>query len=59
MEITDLGVLTLEAAASLLLGVICIKIYKMKVSTRSNCCGESFHVETENVGINEPRVNGV
>ena len=50
MEITEIGVLSLEAAASLLVFVIAAKIYKMKISTSSGCCGDRFHVETSNPG---------
>ena len=53
-DVDNLGVLTLEASASALIMVIVYKIYRMKCRTRSGCCGDQLHVETENVGVQEP-----
>jgi len=50
----NLGVLTLEASASALIMVIVYKIYRMKCKTRSGCCGDQIHFETENIGVQEP-----
>lgn len=50
MELADIGVLSLEASCSLLLFVVAAKIYKMKISTSSGCCGDAFHIETSNSG---------
>jgi len=46
-EFTTLG---LEGAACLLLVVIGYKIYKMKIHSKSGCCGNRFVVETMNKG---------
>lgn len=54
MEINDIGVLTLEAAGSMALITICYKIWKMKISTKSGCCGDMIHIETENPGGEGP-----
>ena len=53
-DMDNLGVLTLEASASALIMVIVYKIYRMKCKTRSGCCGDQIHFETENVGVQEP-----
>ena len=53
-EIDNLGVLTLEASASALIMVIVFKIYRMRCKTRSGCCGDQLHFETENVGVEQP-----
>jgi len=53
-DIDNLGVLTLEAATSALIMVIVFKIYRMKCKTRSGCCGDQIHLETENVGVQQP-----
>ena len=55
-DIDNLGVLTLEASASALIMVIVYKIYRMKCKTRSGCCGDQLHIETENVGVQEQPV---
>ncbi len=53
-EISGMGTLTLEAAGSALILVIVFKIYRMKCKTRSGCCGDQLHFETENIGANNP-----
>ena len=53
-EIDSLGVLTIEASASALIMVIVFKIYRMRCKTRSGCCGDQIHFETENVGVQQP-----
>lgn len=52
-EISNLGVLTLEASASALIMVVVYKIYRMKCKTKSGCCGDQIHFETENAGVPE------
>jgi len=58
-DIDNLGVLTLEASASALIMVIVFKIYRMKCKTRSGCCGDQLHFETENVGVQQQSVSTV
>lgn len=51
MEFDDLSNLTtigLEGAGALILVALAIKIYRMKIHTRSGCCGEHFIIETMN-----------
>lgn len=50
MEINDIGILSLEASASLLVMVICYKILKMRIRTHSGCCGDKLEIDTENPG---------
>ena len=53
MDFDNLGSITkigLEGAGVLLLIVISYKIYKMKIHSRSGCCGDKFIVETLNRG---------
>jgi hypothetical protein len=40
----------LEGSTLIFLLVISYKVYKMKIKTKSNCCGDSFNLETENEG---------
>jgi hypothetical protein len=47
-EILDYGV---EGSITILILVIAYKIYKMKITTHSGCCGERFVVDTQNSGI--------
>lgn len=41
---------TLEGALSLLLAAVAYKIYRMRVRSESNCCGDRLHVTTSNRG---------
>lgn len=53
MEFTEIGSFTklgLEGAGCLVLCVIAFKIYKMKIHSRSGCCGDKFIIETMNKG---------
>lgn len=47
-EILDYGV---EGSITILILVIAYKIYKMKITTHSGCCGERFVVDTQNSGV--------
>ena len=42
-----------EGAGLVLLLVIAYKIYKVKIRTKSECCGEGFSIETSNAGGGE------
>ncbi len=53
MEFNDIGILSLEASASMLVMVICYKILKMKIRTHSGCCGDKFEIDTENPGARQ------
>ena len=53
-DVSDMGTLSLEAAGSALIMVIVFKIYRMRCKTRSGCCGDHLHIETENFGANNP-----
>ena len=46
-EFAKLGV---EGAGCILLMVLCYKIFKMKIHSKSGCCGNRFIVETSNRG---------
>ena len=50
MDIENMGILSLEAAGSLLIFVLAIKLYKAKIVTSSGCCGDRLHISTENKG---------
>ena len=53
MEFDDFSTFTkigLEGAVVLFLITISYKIYKMKIHSRSGCCGDKFVVETLNRG---------
>ena len=50
MEINEIGILSLEASASMFVMVICYKLLKMKIRTHSGCCGDKFEIDTENPG---------
>lgn len=41
----------LEGAGIIFLLVLAYKLYKVKIRTRSNCCDDSFNIETENEGV--------
>ena len=53
MNISDYGVLTMEGAASLFICVCCYKLYRMRVSTHSGCCGDNVTIDTHNEGHND------
>ena len=59
MEVTDLSLLGLEASCSLFIMVLAIKLYKMKIRTRSGCCGDSLEIETNNPGSETTPMDGV
>ena len=59
MEVEQLGVMSLEASASLFIFVLAIKLYKMKIKTHSGCCGDKFEIESENVGAKSSPMDGV
>lgn len=46
----------LEGAGLIFLLVLSYKVYKMKIKTRSNCCGDSLNIETSNDGGNHEDV---
>ncbi len=53
MEFNEFSTFTkfgLEGAGCLLLCVIAYKIYKMKIHSKSGCCGDRFVIETMNKG---------
>lgn len=47
-EFSNATSIGLESSACLLLVVIAYKIYKMKIHSRSGCCGDKFIIETMN-----------
>jgi hypothetical protein len=47
-ELSSLTTIGLEGSAVLILVTLAIKIYRMKIHTRSGCCGEHFMIETMN-----------
>jgi len=47
-ELSTVTTLGLESAGCLLLVVIAYKIYKMKIHSKSGCCGDRFVIETMN-----------
>jgi len=40
----------IEGAGTILILVIAYKIYRMRISTHSGCCGESVVIDTQNSG---------
>ena len=56
-EIQTLGSLTLEGAASILIGVIAYKLYKARVDTHSSCCIGRWGLETHNAGSHDPEAS--
>lgn len=40
----------LEGAGIIFLLVLAYKLYKIRIRTRSNCCDDSFNIETTNDG---------
>jgi len=50
---TDILEHGVEGSATILILVIAYKIYKMKITTHSGCCGEKFIVDTQNSGVIE------
>lgn len=53
MEFNDFSTFTklgLEGAGCLVLITIAFKLYRMKIHSRSGCCGDRFVVETLNRG---------
>lgn len=59
MDIQDLGLMSLEASASLFIFVLAIKLYKMKIKTHSGCCGDKFEIDTENNGAKSTPMDSV
>ena len=51
MNFEDAGALTLEGSCALLLAVVAFKIYRLKCSSHSRCCGEQVDVEMSNPGV--------
>lgn len=47
-EFSSVTTIGLESAACLLLVVIAYKIYRMKIHSKSGCCGDRFVIETMN-----------
>jgi len=43
---------TLEGAFAVLIIAIAHKIYKMRCSSSSDCCGDAVHIQTSNPGDN-------
>ena len=54
MEVSEIGVLTMEGACSLFLAVLAYKLWRMKISTHSGCCGDKVIIDTHNEGHHEP-----
>ena len=54
MDIEDIGVLSMEGACSLFLAVLAYKIWRMRISTHSGCCGDKVVIDTHNEGHQEP-----
>jgi hypothetical protein len=50
---TDILEYGVEGSFTILILVIAYKIYKMKITTHSGCCGEKFIVDTQNSGVIE------
>jgi len=54
MELLQLSKFGLEGAISVLILVAAAKFYRMKIATKSACCGEQILITTESIGANEP-----
>lgn len=46
----ELSKITLETACALLLLAVAYKIYKMRISSESDCCNDRFRLATANRG---------
>lgn len=55
MNISEVGILTMESACSLFLAVLAYKLYRMRISTHSGCCGDRVTIDTHNTGHHEPQ----
>ena len=47
---TDILEYGIEGSFTILILVIAYKIYKMKITTHSGCCGEKIVIDTQNSG---------
>lgn len=47
---TDILSYGIEGSATILILVIAYKIYRMKITTHSGCCGEKLIIDTQNSG---------
>lgn len=54
MDSTDITGITVEGVGCLILLILGYKIYKMRIQTTSECCGDRVHIETENAGNETP-----
>ncbi len=59
MEVEQLGLISLEASASLFIMVLAIKLYKCKMSSISKCFGDRLQIETSNPGAETTPMDGV
>ena len=59
MEINEIGILSLETSASMLVMVVCYKLLKMKIRTHSGCCGDKFEIDTENPGAENTPMDSI
>lgn len=50
MELQELGSYTVEGACALLLAVIAYKIYKIRITSESDCCDGALRLRTANRG---------
>ena len=50
-ELSTVATLSLESAASVLLFIIAIKLYRAKITSHSGCCGGSLIIDTTNPGV--------
>ena len=50
MDFSTLGNYTLEGSGTLLLVVVAYKIYKLRVTTESDCCHHAFKLKSSSRG---------
>lgn len=50
IEFYDLTTYTVEGAGAIVLAVIAYKIYKLRVTTESDCCENAFRMATSSRG---------
>jgi len=50
MEFENLGEYTIEGAAALLLVVVAYKLYRLRITTESDCCHHALRLRTANRG---------
>ncbi len=54
MDIVDFSTFTLESATAVLIVCLAVELLRMRIATRSGCCGEHISITTESIGAENP-----